>query len=181
VLQLKKKYITETYLKGVDDYDIKIIKEKDCYTCVKYIKNIDEKYISTHTGKDICLLDNGYYIVEYVPIDEKYVVRVFMNEKKQVLQYYIDSTKENGIEDDIPFYYDLYLDITIDLLADDVITIFDEDELIEAVKSNNAAPEDYILAHNTIDYLLKQIDNKENKYINRNHKETVNKLMNKIK
>ena len=98
-----KKYITETYLKGVDDYDINIIKQEDCYTCVKHIKNIDEQYISTHTGKDICLLDNSYYVVEYVPIYKKYVVRVFMNENKEVLQYYIDATKKNGIEDNIPF------------------------------------------------------------------------------
>lgn len=174
---MKKKYITETYLKGVDDYDIKIIKEKDCYTCVKYIKNIDEKYISTHTGKDICLLDNGYYIVEYVPIDEKYVVRVFMNEKKQVLQYYIDSTKENGIEDDIPFYYDLYLDITIDVLSENLITLWDESELIEAVKSKDVSSEDYTMAHNIADKLLNQIKNNENKYITRDHKKIVNELM----
>ena len=63
----------------------------------------------------------------------------------------------------------MYLDITIDLLADNIITIFDKDELIEAVKLKDSAPKDYILAHNT----------KENKYINRNHKETINKLMNK--
>ena len=176
---MKKKYITETYLRGVDDCDIKIIKEEkfDCYTCVKHIKSIDKQYITSHLKNNLCLLDTGYYIIEYIPLNEQYIIRIFMNEKKEILQYYIDITKENGIENDIPFYYDLYLDITIDVLSENLITLWDESELIEAVKSKDVSSEDYTMAHNIADKLLNQIKNNENKYITRDHKKIVNELM----
>ena len=176
---MKKKYITETYLRGVDDFDIKIVKNDtfNCYICVKHIKDIDKKYITKHLENNVCLLDIGYYIIEYIPFDEKYVLRIFMNEKKEILQYYIDIIKENGIENDSPFYYDLYLDITIDVLSDNRITLWDEAELIEAVKSKDISEEDYIMAHNTRDNLLNQIKNNENKYINIDHKKIVNELI----
>jgi uncharacterized protein len=174
---MKKKYITETYLKGVDDYDIKIIKEDNCYVSVKHIKSIDTPYIETHTEKNICLLDVGYYIIEYLPINENYCVRVFMNKEKEVLQYYIDITKKNDVEDGKPFYYDLYLDITIDMNADKLISIWDEDEIKEAVDLGKISEDDMIMAYKVMNNLLEQIFTNNNSYINRNHKELIEKML----
>lgn len=174
---MKKKYITETYLRGVDDYDIKIIKEDDCYISVKRIKSIDEQYIESHTGQDICLLDVGYYIIEYVPLNENYCVRVFLNPEKEVLMYYFDVTKENNIEDGELFYYDLYLDITIDMLVDKAVTIWDEDEIKEAVDSGVITEDDMIMAYKVMNNLLEQIFENSNSYINRDHKKLIEEIL----
>lgn len=170
---MKKKYITETYLRGVDDYDIKIIKEDNCYIAIKCINSIDEQYIESHSGQDICLLDVGYYIVEYIPLNENYCVRVFLNKEKEVLLYYLDVTKENNIEDGKPFYYDLYLDITIDILVDKAVSIWDEDELKEAVDSGIVSEEDMIMAYKVMNSLLEEIFNNSNTYINKDHKKLI--------
>jgi uncharacterized protein len=176
---MKKKYISETYLRGVTDYDINIIEDKkyNCYISLKHIKEIDFPYISSHTGISRCLLDKDYYILEYLPINQNYAVRVFMNEKKQVLQYYIDIIKEIDIENNIPFYYDLYLDITIDILEENILKIWDEDELLEALKNNVITENDYSLAYKTLNCLLEEIKNNDNIYINRDHKKIIEKLL----
>lgn len=178
---MKKKLIKDTYLLGVDDYDINIIKDekKNAYISAKRVKDIDKPYIETHSGKNICLLNNGYYILEYLPIDENYVVRAFLNEEKEIQQYYIDITKENGYEDNTPYYLDLYLDITIDVHNDNKVIIWDENELEEAVRTKDITKEDYDMAYSTLKGLLNQINTNSNIFINDNHKDTIENILNR--
>lgn len=177
---MKKKLIKDTYLLGVEEYDINVIKDQNlnAYISAKHVKDIDKPYIETHSGKNICLLNNGYYILEYLPINGNYVVRVFLNEKKETQQYYIDITKENGYENNTPYYLDLYLDITIDIHNDNKVMIWDENELEEAVNTKDITREDYDMAYSVLKDLLNQINNNSNNYINDNHKETIEKLLN---
>lgn len=174
---MKKKFISQTYLRGVDMYEQAIIKDKslDCYLSIKCINNIDNPYIESHTGKDFCLLDKGYYIVEYLPIGKNYVVRVFLDNNKEVVEYYIDVTKENGIHEEIPFYLDLYLDITIDEKDNKNVRTWDESELEEAVQNGLVTREDAIMAYEVMEDLLKQIGEKTNPYINNFHCDIIDK------
>ncbi len=175
-----KKFLSKTYLRGVTEYDIKIIEDKEynCYTCVKYIKNVSEPYIEKHTGMNVHLFDKGYYIIEYLPINDNYSVRVFLNDKKEVLEYYIDITKENGYENNSPYYYDLYLDITIDKFNNDYMIIWDEEELLEALDSSDITKKDYDFAYFMLNNLVDQINKNENIYLNRDHKKVINQLLN---
>ena len=65
---MKRKYLANTYLRGIDNYMLMQFEDDvlDCYTVIKKVNSIDKPYISTHTGKDICLLKEGYYMVEYL-------------------------------------------------------------------------------------------------------------------
>ena len=65
-------------------------------------------------------------------------MRLFLNEKKEALEYYFDICKNNRLDtlSKVPCYDDLYLDITY---LDGKINILDEHELIEAYKYG-AAP-----------------------------------------
>ena len=56
--------------------------------------------------------------------------------------------------------YDLYLDLVITRKGE--VYILDEDELLEAVKINDITEEDYKMAHDTLDMLLKKYDNGNN-------------------
>ena len=79
---MRKKYTDETYLRGVSKYDVttKKLKGQDTYIVIKKIQEIDEPFI-----RNVTLIDNGYYIVEYTPLDRLYNARAFIdNELKTI-------------------------------------------------------------------------------------------------
>ena len=170
---MKRKFLTNTYLKGIDNYIMMQFEDDnlDCYTVIKKVNSIDKPYISTRGGKDICLLKEGYYILEYMPKGEHYGVRIFLDENKNELSYYIDIIDKVGIDYDKGLYYDdLYLDITIDRLCDDLVKVWDEDELQNALDEQDITKEQYDIAYATLKKLLNEISQNSNRYINNKHK-----------
>ena len=163
-MQMKRKIITSTYLRDVDEYQIKIyLDNPDYYLSVKKLINVQKKFIILN---DLCVMDNGYYIIEVVPKYENYALRIFFNDQKEPLEYYFDITKNNGLLEDIkvPFYDDLYLDVTC--LYTGLIRILDEDELLEGFKNKDLTKEELDMVYSIKDKLLEEINNKTNKYMN---------------
>ena len=160
---MRKKLISKTYLKGVNEYELKIyFNLEDCYISVKKILDITEPFI---LSSGLCVIDKNYYIMEVIPKNENYSMRVFFNNKKERLEYYFDVSLENGLdkESEIPYYDDLYLDVT---KTRDNVEVLDEDELKEALDNNEISMADFELANKVKDTLLEQINNKSNKYMN---------------
>jgi len=159
---MRKRLISKTYLRDVKKYNLNIyFDNEDYYISVKNIIEIEEPFILP-TG--LCLIDNRYYIVEVIPKKENYTMRVFFNERKERLEYYFDISLENGIEEEtkIPYYSDLYLDITVQNMA---IKVLDEDELKEALDNNEITMEEFGLANRTKEMLLDSIRKGNNKYM----------------
>ncbi len=158
---MKKKLITKTYVRDVSQFNMKIYQLEDYYVCIKQIVKTNSPFV-TSTG--LKLIDNNYQIVEILPIKENYAMRVFLNDKKQIVQRYFDITQQNAIdaEANVPFYYDLYLDIVVEK---DDIRVLDEAELDLALKNNQVSKTDYELAKNTKNQLLKELMNGENKLL----------------
>ncbi|HBY21694.1 MAG: hypothetical protein A2Y24_04125 [Clostridiales bacterium GWE2_32_10] len=166
-----KKYIDKTYLRGVEDHDFKVIRdyELDCYISFKRINKIDESYFIERDGVDICLLADGYYIIEYIPIGENYTVRTFLDKDEEVIEWYIDITGENGInQDGIPYYDDLYLDI---IIFKGKVELLDEEELKEAFDEGKITEDSFNLAYKVANELKRQIEVKENTFVNRGNKD----------
>lgn len=162
---MKRKLISKTYLRDINRYKLDIyFDQEDYYICVKKIIQMDEPFILP-TG--LCLINNGYYIVEVLPKKENYAMRIFFNEKKERLLYYFDITLKNGLDEEtkIPFYDDLYLDVT---LVNDEIGILDEDELLDALKQKIISKDEFDLANQTKELLIESINTKNNKYVNLN-------------
>lgn len=160
---MKRKIISNTYLRDIDKYQIKLyLDEDDYYVCVKKLINVREKFI-IHNG--LCVMDNGYYVFEVVPKNDNYAMRLFLDQNKKPLEYYFDITKNNGLDEisKIPFYDDLYLDITY---LDGEINILDEDELIEAFNNRDITKEDFDLVYKMRDRLLDEIQCGNNKLMN---------------
>lgn len=160
---MRKKLISKTYLRGVNEYELKIyFNLENCYVSVKKVLDIDSPFILSN---GLCVIDKNYYIMEVIPKNENYSMRVFFNDKKERLEYYFDISLENGIDEEskIPYYDDLYLDVTI---TDDKVEVLDEDELQEALHNNKISIDDFELANKTKDLLLDEIKNKRNPYIN---------------
>lgn len=164
---MKKKLLSNTYLNEAEKYQIKFyLDESDKYIVVKKLIKLSKKFIIKN---NITLMDNGYYLIEIVPKNKNYALRIFLNEQKEPVEYYIDITKENGIDKDtkIPYFIDLYLDIIIQNNGE--VNIIDEDELKDALKNSDITEDDYQLAQCVKENLLKEIDENNNDLINLNY------------
>ena len=160
---MKRKIISNTYLRDVDKYQIKLfLDEEDCYISVKKLIMVKERFIIKN---NLCVMDNGYYILEIVPKKENYAMRLFLNQNKEPLEYYFDICKNNGLDEKtkIPYYDDLYLDITY---LDGKINIIDEDELLEAYDNNEITKEELDFIYEIKDKIISEIKNKNNKLMN---------------
>lgn len=164
---MRKRLTSKTYLRGVKEYIIKIDYTSDEYwRIVKKI--IDTEPYTLSNGLKV--IDNGYYILELLPKNEMYSMRVFFNEKKEIIEYYFDISLKNDIDDDtkIPFYDDAYMDIT---LTKNEIEILDEDELDAAHNQGTISDTEYKKIKYATKELYDEVSNKTNKYINMNLKE----------
>ena len=163
---MKRKIITKTYLRDVSKYQIKLyMDEDDCYIGVKKLIKVDEKFI---IKDNICVMDDNYYVLEVIPKNENYAMRLFLDDNKKPLEYYFDICKNNGLDKEslVPCYDDLYLDITV---LDGNINILDKDELDEAFNNKDITNDDYELVMVIKDKLLMEINNNSNKYMNRDY------------
>ena len=167
---MKRKLISNTYLKDVLKYKIYIERNTmlNAYVCVKKIEEIAEPSYFYHENEKNCIIDNGYYILEYVPLNLNYTVRGFLNNNKEIVEWYIDISHKNGEIDAIPFYDDLYLDI---LIYGENIILIDQDELDNALDENVITRDDYDLAYFTANNLMEELRRNKNKFINRNNKD----------
>ena len=157
----KTKFTTNTYMREALKYEIKIISEKDYFITIKKYLSMSDKFVINNTT----LLDNNYYLVEITPLKEKYNIRFYVDDKLNIIDYYIDITYENGIKYKIPYYVDLYLDI-IHYPDTGEVTFYDEDELKSALDNKLISKKDYNMAYKVGNKLLKEIQNKTNKYLN---------------
>lgn len=163
---MKKKVMTHTYLRDVSKYRVKLFMDiDDCYITVKKLIKVDIPFI---IHGDVTVMDDNYYVLEVVPKNENYAMRLFLNDNKEPLEYYFDICKNNGIEKDslVPSYDDLYLDITY---MDGMINVIDEDEFMEAYESGKLSEEDYNLVLEVKNKLLNEIKCKTNEYMNRDY------------
>ena len=168
---MKRKIISNTYLRDVEKYQIKIfLDEEDYYVSVKKLISVREKFI---IKENITVMDDGYYIFEVIPKNENYAMRLFLDENKNPLEYYFDITKNNGLYENtkIPCYDDLYLDITY---MNNEINILDEDELLEAYKTNDITKEELDLVYKIKDKLINEIKSNTNKLMNIDYNKYLN-------
>ncbi len=159
----RRKYINKTYLRDVNKYQYNFFEdeENNCYISIKKILEIKKPFYTEQSG---CLIDNNYFIVEVVPLDKNYCIRLFVDNKKQILLYYFDITNKNGFDKEAnsPYYDDLYLDV---ILKDSEIRVLDEDELETALKEKNINKAEYDLAINKKNELIESLKSNTNKFM----------------
>jgi uncharacterized protein len=162
---MKRKYLTKTYLRDVPEYEIKMYLDiPEYYLVIKKLKEVTNDFVA-YDG--IKLLAKNYYIVEVVPKNENYAMRVFLDDKKNILEYYFDIINKAGIDKDmnVPYFDDLYLDI---IVYKGKIRVVDADELIEALKEDIITKKQYDMAMKIKENLINEINNNTNLYYNSN-------------
>ena len=165
---MKKKIFSNTYLREAEKYQIKFyLDEDDYYVSVKKLVHLTD-YFYINDGKVLGMGD-GYYIMEIISKTENYALRIFFDDKKEVVEYYFDIIKSCGIdpESKIPYFYDLYLDVVMTPNGEPYVV--DEDELDEALNNKDITKEEYDLAISIKDKIIEEIKNGTNKLLNINH------------
>lgn len=165
---MRKKLVSKTYMREVSDYEMIIINNEDMdyYLCIKKINKINPPFVLHEFGEDIVHIDNGYYIVEYTPKNKLYNARVYIDNNKNIIDYYFDVSSENGLEDKIPYYDDLYLDVLYYPNQNDLVLYDDMNELENALKDKKITQEQFDSAISTAEQLVTEIKNKNNDFIN---------------
>jgi predicted RNA-binding protein associated with RNAse of E/G family len=165
---MKKKIIKKNYLLESIDYNLILIisDELDYYACIKKINKRIKPFVISNGD---CLINNNYTILEILPKNENYSMRVYFNEEKEILQYYFDISSENGLDQEtlVPYYYDLYLDVTY---CNGKIELLDYNELEEALQSGIINDNQFSLAKKVASNLIEELKNGTNKYFNMDFK-----------
>lgn len=161
---MRKRLVTQKYLRDSIKYNLKVFidDEKEYYIAIKEIIEVETPFILTN---GLRLMDNNFYIVEVIPKNENYAMRVFFNELKEIVEYYFDISLGNGIDEEtkLPYYDDAFLDVTI---TNGKIEICDEEELDNALSIGEITEETYFFAKKIAEKLIQEIKENTNKYFN---------------
>jgi len=127
---------------------------------ILYCKKVKEKLFVERNGKDYLLIDSGYKWLQFFPKDDKtWALSIALTDKNKVREWYFDVTKDNGLtEEGIPYIDDLYLDVVI--TPDGEIELLDEDELQEALDTNDITKEDFDMAYKVAKKIMKEWEGK---------------------
>ena len=170
---MRQKFIDKVYMREVSDkvWYLEKDEELNAYIALKYVKEISKPLTSFCNGKKYLGLDNGFSILEYVPLDRNYNCRVFFDQENRPLCFYFDINNGSGIENNIPWYDDLYLDVTMECPAITEIGYYirldDEIELKMAKKEGKIDEETYNKAYQVAIDLMQELREKQNDIVDR--------------
>lgn len=175
----------------VTDMTVTIVKDEslNSYITLKEVNDLTKPHKIPVNGRWITKLDKNYTILEYTPLDKLYNVRVHINDKEQILEYYFDIILQNEIRKiegkDIPFYNDLYLDVIyyqkVATQTDNFILLDDRDELKGALNDGKIDQEEYDLAYEVANSLMEELLTNNNIFVNRGLKDYYKYRKNKVK
>jgi len=155
----KRRYIYEPYKDYYKTYKQKkiYIDEKNIKGHVSFIKifEVHKPLIVGELGKEICLIDNGYSEIKYLPDNKFWRLCAMYDNQDRIIEWYFDINKINSIDiEGRPYCDDLYLDIV--LMPDGKITILDEDELKQAYDEGIITKYDYNFAYKIKEELINE-------------------------
>ena len=148
---LKKKFVVDSVCDKYFDADISLLEMVETKT--KWDVTRDD-------GRTECILDSGYKWLGVYPKGESYAITGLYNKNNELVEFYFDMTKENGMENGIPYIVDIYLDLVI--TPNNEKYILDEDELEEALNDKILGKVEFDLAYETLHRLEKKYNLQEN-------------------
>ena len=105
-------------------------------------------------GGMLCIGDDGYRWLTFLPDNSHWCMTAIYNQAYEIVEWYFDMTKENGVDaQGNPYQDDLFLDVV--LSPDGKITVLDEDELQEALDCGDITRQEYDMAHEVCCVLIR--------------------------
>jgi uncharacterized protein len=123
------------------------------YVSLLRMEEVAEPLWVMHGDQKVCIADAGYSWLQVFPDDAHHTHTTMFNPDGQPVQEYIDVIAEQGVGDDgIPWYDDLYLDLT--WIPDGTPLLLDQEELEAAHAIQAISQEQYDLARGEVARLL---------------------------
>ena len=176
-----RKYLDETFLRDVEEYKIEKVETPEEYIVFKHFLKVRKRYEESHTGKNRCLQDNGYYMIEYLPKGKNYTVRSFIDKNKKVLRNYIDVVEKSGIEEETGrlYYDDMYIDIVEDIIEGQPrIQVRDFTDIEKAQMEGKITQEEVNKVYLQMLNMIDDLEAGKIKYVKMNPKQTLEKVFN---
>lgn len=154
-ISLKRKYADASNHKSITKckYKNKEFNNEEFVGNISYleIKEVkDEWYVDIEKR---CVLAKGYFWLEIYPKDENFCITAIFDENKKIVEWYIDISRRLGVENTVPYEDDLYLDVVI--VHDGRKHLLDEDELNEAYENNIISKDEFDMAYEIANKMLK--------------------------
>ncbi|PFJ18871.1 hypothetical protein COD67_13390 [Bacillus cereus] len=157
---MKRKYGDGSSWKRLIEKDYMVKQVEEGMLGILDIKKVREPSYKEYDGKELCIAGNQYTWIQYFINGKNFAITAMLDNRKNLVQYYIDVTKEYEIDErGLPYFDDLYLDIV--LLPNGNTHVLDEDELEDAYKNGDVTKEEYELAWGTTKWILAKIKNSE--------------------
>lgn len=146
---MKRKYSDRANWRRVTDkkFQVRTVHEPDFqgYVVLYQIKQVRDPLWKEYEGKRYCVADAGYEWLQHFQKGAHHVMTSMYDNKGQVVQYYIDICKVQGVTDrGVPWFDDLYLDVVI--LPGGQLYLLDAEELDDALRRGLITQEDYDMA-----------------------------------
>lgn len=176
-MEIQKKYMKKKNWKRVTEreYISDTIEENNIrgVASLLFIKKVESPSFKEYKNNiKVKIADEKFYWLQLAIENQNYWITAMYDDKKNIVQYYIDITEKNVIDTkEDSYFYDLFLDIVI--LKTGEVILLDENELEEALKEKVINQEQYELAYNKakniMEFVSKEKDKLEyfcNKYFN---------------
>ena len=161
-----------------------LIKKNNQYgeiiACLVIFDEVKKSWFVPRENKpDECILANGYRWLQIYGIEKNSVISVVFDEENRFVETYFDIAKEIYMDEDIPYAKDLYLDVV--QTKENYFIIIDQDELDEALETNDITIEDYNLAENVSKEIMRKYQSEDSfNKLNKFTKECLDECLNKI-
>lgn len=170
---MRQKFIDKVYMREVTEKVWHLEKDENgqMYIALKFVKEIEKPLTAFCNGKKYVGLDKGYSILEYVPTNRNYNCRVFFDRQNRPICFYFDINNGNGVENGMPWYDDLYLDVTMECPSITggfyYIRLDDEPEFKKAKKEGLIDEYTYNKGYEIATSLMTELREQKNDIVNR--------------
>ncbi|MCM3734700.1 DUF402 domain-containing protein [Bacillus cytotoxicus] len=157
---MKRKYGDGSSWERLIDKTYTVKDVQDGMLGILHIKQVKEPSFKQYRNRNICIANNGYTWIQYFINGKNFAITAMLNEKKELVQYYIDVAKEYKMDErGLPYFDDLYLDVV--LLPNGEMYLLDENELEEVYTKGDISKLEYEVAWNTAKWIMKKIEEED--------------------
>ena len=153
----RRKYLgraNEKFIKTFTSQIIRIDEENiSGYAALVKIEKAHHAFFVGNEDFKICIADNGYSELCWLPDNENWQVYAIYDDKNCIVEWYFDITRKNAVDEKgTPYADDIYLDAA--LMPDGRVLILDEDELRAALDNGNIAQDEFDMAYRVLNRLI---------------------------
>lgn len=148
VFPIERKFADRSQWKRIQKRSFYVLEEQSSqyegFVTFFYMHQVTKPLWKEYAFRCTKIADSGYLWIQNFPKDTHYTLTTMLDPSGNIVQWYADICKQHGIENNIPWFDDLYLDLTA--IPNGTMELLDIDELEEAYTLHHITKNDYLLA-----------------------------------